>query len=182
MRTAPPHRRNRQRSVVRGIAAGAVAGLVASWAMSECQRLLSGYGRSGGDEPQSDKPDRQGDDAPMNTAEAVADSAGQRLSRREKQVWAPAVHYVFGAATGAVYGALAEMTPLATAGVGMLFGSTVWATADEIAVPALGLAPRQDEVPARAHAQSLLTHLVYGITAETARRALRGRPVPARTP
>lgn len=41
-----------------------------------------------------------------------------------------------GALSGAIYGAAAELTPLARAGYWALFGAALWAIADEIAVPA----------------------------------------------
>jgi len=38
---------------------------------------------------------------------------------------------------GALYGAAAEFIPQARAGFGLVFGTVLWAAADEVVVPAL---------------------------------------------
>ena len=83
------------------------------------------------------------------------------------------MHYAFGASTGAVYGAMAELAPGVTAGSGLMFGAAVWVVADEAIVPALGLSKPPTEYPLSVHAYALSAHLVYGLTAEITRRAVR---------
>lgn len=56
-----------------------------------------------------------------------------------------ALHYAFGAATGAAYGAAAEVLPSLTAGAGFPFGGAVWLAADEVVTPALGLSKKPTE-------------------------------------
>jgi uncharacterized membrane protein YagU involved in acid resistance len=98
---------------------------------------------------------------------------GHELQENEKKPAGAAVHYVFGTATGGLYGALAEVTPQVTMGAGIPFGAAFWLTADEIAVPLLGLSKGPAEYPVSTHAYALASHLVYGVTAEMSRRALR---------
>lgn len=84
------------------------------------------------------------------------------------------LHYAFGTAVGAVYGEAMELTR--TRGVvvpGLAFGAALFAVADEIAVPALGLGEEMDQAPLSDHAFGLLSHLVYGLGTEVARRGLR---------
>jgi uncharacterized membrane protein YagU involved in acid resistance len=57
--------------------------------------------------------------------------------------------------------------------VRVAWGGVVWAAADEVAMPLLGLAQRAGTYPVEAHLQSLSAHLVYGITTELAHRLLR---------
>jgi putative membrane protein len=83
------------------------------------------------------------------------------------------VHYIFGVASGGFYGALAEVTPQVTTAAGVPFGAVFWLIADQISVPLFGLKEEPSEFPPSTHAYSLASHLVYGVTAELSRRALR---------
>ena len=60
-----------------------------------------------------------------------------------------------------------------TTGAGIPFGAAFWLLADEISVPLLGLSKGPTEYPVSTHAYALASHLVYGVTAEMSRRALR---------
>ena len=84
-----------------------------------------------------------------------------------------AVHYGMGATAGALYGVLAEVTPIVTIGDGAAFGTGLWLLADEVAVPAAGLSKPALEIPLTAHVYALASHLVYGWITETVRRAVR---------
>lgn len=81
-------------------------------------------------------------------------------------------HYGFGAALGAVYGLAAHRTPGLRAGCGLLYGSLVWAVADEGAMPALGLSRGPRELPIGVHLYALAGHWVYGATLEGTMRVL----------
>jgi putative membrane protein len=114
--------------------------------------------------------------ATVNTAEtATVATAGHRLTASEQDVAGPLMHYGFGTAVGAVYGALAETRPELTRFGGVPFGLGVWASADEVAVPAAGLSVAPWDRPLRAHSYSMLSHAVYGLTAEAVRKMVRSR-------
>jgi uncharacterized membrane protein YagU involved in acid resistance len=83
------------------------------------------------------------------------------------------VHYAFGASVGAFYGAVAEIVPRVTAGLGLPFGAAVWLGAHVLVVPALGLSEPPTRRPVRQEAEECGLHLVYGVTTELARRLLR---------
>ena len=160
--------------------AGAAGGLAAAWVMSQFQtgwssatkaleRAKKGQGRQ---EPNTE--DSDAEDATMKTAGKIAEKVFHHpLSREQKKKLGPVVHYAFGASIGAVYGALAEVTPQATFGAGLPYGTAVFVGADEIAVPAFGLSKPPKEYPASAHIYSLASHLVYGLSLEMARRGIR---------
>jgi putative membrane protein len=74
---------------------------------------------------------------------------------------------------GAVYGGLTEALPRSAAGWGLPFGALLWLGADEIAVPSLGLSGSPADAPVSTHASALASHLVYGVTADAVRRAVR---------
>ena len=66
-----------------------------------------------------------------------ANSSWTITSRNQKKRQAGAIaHYAMGAASGAIYGAVAEMMPVATVAEGLPFGASVWLVADEAIVPA----------------------------------------------
>jgi uncharacterized membrane protein YagU involved in acid resistance len=173
----------------KGLVAGAVGGCVASWAMERFQARFSQTAGDGLDAAQrrsghpatwsgrsQDQASGQVPPATVKTAEvATVAAAGRRLSRSEQDAAGPLMHYGFGIAVGAVYGALAETRPELTRFGGVPFGLGVWASADEVAVPAAGLSAAPWERPLRAHSYSMLSHAVYGLTTEAVRKMVRSR-------
>jgi putative membrane protein len=146
------------------MAAGALGGLLGSWVMNQFQGVVKRAKKNG----------REEEPATVQTAEMVSDAVLDRpLSSEEKQVAGPAVHYVFGALVGAVYGGLAETAPRATMCAGMGYGAAVWLLADEVAVPAAGLSRSPLKTSAVKHLEALASHLVYGLTMEGTRRLFR---------
>jgi hypothetical protein len=170
-----------------GAAAGALGGLLGSWVMVRFNHLL---GANGAPEDERQRPHaHQRTDALPNEwdgtigdepssrglASAVAKAVtGRPLTETQKDIGGPIVHYLFGAAAGAVYGAAAEVKPDAASGFGLPFGATVWVTADEMGMPLLGMADSPANLPWTRHASSFGSHLVFGLTVEAVRRVLRG--------
>ncbi|MGB8507494.1 MAG: DUF1440 domain-containing protein [Pyrinomonadaceae bacterium] len=170
-------------AVLKGLAAGLIGGLVASWTMNEFQvlwgKLAEGVeemqdGGKKGKKKKSKEGGEEGDDATVKTAEAISENVfDHKLTKSEKKIAGPAVHYAMGATSGAVYGAVAEVLPSSTAGMGLPFGTAVWLLADEAALPALGLSKAPTAYPLSTHAYALASHFVYGLTTELVRRAVR---------
>jgi putative membrane protein len=176
-------------NILKGVVAGLLGGLFASWTMNQFQaawtRIAEGFEKShgaqsmqpgeGGDPDQAPEQNKEDqDDATVKTAKAISEHVfGHTLKESEKQAAGAAVHYAFGAATGGLYGALAEVSPEVTAGAGLPFGAVFWAVADETAVPLLGLSKGPTEYPVSTHVYALASHLVYGMTAEATRRVVR---------
>jgi uncharacterized membrane protein YagU involved in acid resistance len=164
----------------RGIVAGIVGGLVASWVMNEFmtgpgQKLQQALQTPEENERQAIQNEEPQEDATMKTADAVVSTVtgGEHLSWQQREKAGPVVHYAFGAAMGAIYGGLAEFLPGIRAGCGTTFGTALFAGADLVAVPALKLGPSPDEQAATAQASPLAAHLVYGLTTEIVRRMAR---------
>ena len=122
-------------NVWKGLAAGVVGGLVAAAVMNRFQALWSrqagGEERSHGAQSLQQGSPRQGiglelraegkdertDDATERLANAISVKAFDReLTEREKDAAGTAFHYAMGATSGALYGAVAEMSPGATVG------------------------------------------------------------------
>ena len=153
--------------------------------MVQFNHLLGGSDEDGGshphrrDEASPNETDSSIPDEPASSQVAgitLAPVVGRPLTEREKELTGPIFHYAFGAAVGAIYGAAAEIQPDAAKAAGIPFGAAVWIIADEIGMPAAGLARRPDAYPPSRHASSFASHLVFGLTVEAVRRALRGSP------
>ena len=174
-------------NILKGMVAGLAGGLVASWTMNQFQaawtRIAEGTEKSHGAQSMQPSEGSHGDqaqdtqdqdDATVKTAKAISKEVfGHELQESEKESAGAAVHYAFGTLSGGLYGALAEVTPQVTTAAGLPFGAGFWLLADEISVPLLGLSKGPTEYPVSTHAYSLASHLVYGMTAELSRRALR---------
>jgi putative membrane protein len=164
-------------SVWKGAIAGVVAGLVAAWTMNQFQAGLAKLSAESGKGQSADRDERQTedeDDATVKAAAAISEAAfGHKLDRFEKRIAGPAVHYAIGSTVGAVYGALTELAPRSSRAWGLPLGTLVWLTVDEVCVPALGLSKGPLEYPASVHASALGAHLVYGLTTDVVRRAIR---------
>jgi putative membrane protein len=184
--------RRKKHELWKGLVAGAAGGLVASWVMNQFQALWSrrthGIERSHGAQSlQYGLPrhgvarellergeERESDNAAVRIARLVSEDVfGHRLAESEKETAGAVAHYAMGATSGAVYGAAAELLPPATAGAGLPFGAAVWLIADELIVPALGLSKPPAAYPLSTHAYALASHLVYGLSTEMMRRAVR---------
>jgi hypothetical protein len=179
---------NHQPEVLKGLAAGTIGGLVASWVMDEfqyaCTKVSSSFQRgqqkeivgssSANNEEQSQSSDEEQEPATVKAAEMVSEKIfGHQLAKVEKKMAGDAVHYATGAASGAIYGAAAELAPELTAGAGIPFGTAVWLVVDEGAVPLFGLSKGPGEYPLSTHMYALASHFVYGLTTEVVRRTLR---------
>jgi putative membrane protein len=141
------------REIARGAVVGLVAGLLAAGAMSLAHRALREADRRPAG---SDKPE----DPTVVVARAAARLAGSALDEREKSRAGAAVHYAFGAAVGALYGAAAEVVPRVTTAFGVPFGIAVWLVAHVVAVPAMGLSEPPTRQPIGQEAEELGLHVV----------------------
>ena len=175
--------------VWKGIAAGLIGGLVASWTMNRFQdvwlKLSENNGQSAGvrsaeqDKEHEEKQPENGnneeqDDTTVKAASAISEGIfGHKLTKDEKKIAGPAVHYALGTAVGGLYGAVAEVVPEVTTGTGLPFGAAFWLVVDETAVPLLGLSKPPTEYPVSTHVYALASHFVFGLTTELVRRALR---------
>jgi hypothetical protein len=115
-----------------------------------------------------------GDATQKLAARIIRGVLGRAITKHEMDVGGPIVHYAFGCASGALYGAAAELSPLLSRGFGLPLAAALWLAADEAAVPALGLSKSPLNYPLSSHLSALAAHGVYGVTTELGRRTLRG--------
>lgn len=168
----------------RALLAGAIGGLIGSWAMTQFHVALYGRGVTDTREPQSHRPvagsrDALPDDAATRAADITARAlTEENLDRRGKRAGALLVHYAFGTVAGALYGLIGELKPGLRRGAGVPFGGVVWAGADEVLLPIAQLAHGPRAYPLSVHAEMLAAHVVYGWTTHQVMCAWlnRGRP------
>ena len=140
---------------------GALAGLAATAPMTLAMKLMHEQLPR---EEQYPLPPRQ-------VTEGMAEKAGvnEHLDEDEREAATWASHFAYGAACGALYGALTgervDRHPV-LAGVG--FGVAVWAGSYLGWLPAAGVIAPATEHPARRNALMIAAHVVWGATAGVA--------------
>ena len=106
----------------------------------------------------------------------LADRVARRLGRGPLETSTKlriqnVIHYTFGAVSGAVYGALAEVFPAATAGVGMAAGAGLYLASHGTALPLLRIQEPPWRLPRAAFAWEFTSHLLFGLALELGRRS-----------
>lgn len=177
---------DRTHSTARQALAGLAGGLAGAFAMNLFARAV-GAARNGreadGAAPGHDRvgrgmqpPQAEGsarDDAAVRVGTAAYETlTGDAPTRKGRSWLGSAAHYGFGAGAGMCYALAASRAPLLRAGFGTLYGTLVWALADEGVVPALGLSRGPRELPAGVHLYSLCGHWIYGATLDAFQRKL----------
>jgi hypothetical protein len=153
---APP-RRSLARDALTGFAAG-LAGTAAMTIAQAVEFVLT---------------DAEPSSAPADVADTLKRRLGRgRLKRRHRRAANQAMHWLYGTSWGIPYGIVASTSRLKPEVSGPIFGLVVWVGA-LVQQPALGIA----ELPWKRSISSLGSeaafHLVYGIGAGAAVRALR---------
>ncbi len=161
--------KNEERNLAKGIIAGAIAGLAAAFVMSKYQEISQNLL---GDETVGANADK--DPATVEAADLVSREVfDHKLKATEKESAGQAMHYLMGGVSGAIMGATAEYSNLAKAGGGLLSGTAIWAVADDVVIPALGLSKSPTDIKFSTHAYALTSHWVFGTVSEFVRKAIR---------
>src|SRR5215472_7088516 len=142
-----------------------------AWNKASSALKSDGDGSEGQPDFKEPGTEQESEDATMKVAGKVANAGGRELSHQERAKLGPVVHYSFGTLQGAVYGSVLEMTRV-RGGIlpALAFGTALFALADEVALPALGLTGKASESPLSSHVYGLVSHLVYGLSTDLARR------------
>jgi putative membrane protein len=146
-----------QRSLVKGLLAGLVAGLAATAAKSIAEKF---YPRLLRGEPAA--PEIFADEFaahPLNSSTMV-EAVGS-------------MHWGFGAAAGAAYGALAEFYPVAASEEGATFGLALLTLTHETVPSRIGVPGQVEEETPREQTSEAASHLLFGLVAERVRGVVR---------
>ncbi len=149
-------------SLAKGFLAGLAGGLAGTVAKVIGEKLLPP--RTQGQTP-----------PPLLVVARAAAAANVDVPTTAKKVAAEGLHWTFGTLTGGVYGVVAEYQPRATAWQGGAFGLTLNRLAHEGILPRTNLVEPVPEQPAQERVSEWVTHLMYGVTTELVRRAVRKR-------
>ncbi len=150
-------RTTRERSILKGALAGLIGGLAGAAAKVLAEKIFPP--RVEGQTP-----------PPVILAEQVA---GHGLPHDHQEAAKHGIHWGFGAAAGAVYGALVEVEPSFGAWKGAAFGLTLNKLTHESILPRMGLARPKEQQPTQERISEWVTHAVYGIFTDAVRRAVR---------
>ena len=149
-------------SLLKGLLAGVAGGLAGSAAKVLAEKLFP--------------PRTQGQPAPPALlVERVAHAAGTAPSETTRLAGGQGIHWGFGTMLGGVYGVAAELTPKVTSWRGGVFGLTVNRLAHQGLLPGLDLVEPVPLQPAQEKASEWVSHVVYGVTTDLVRRAVRKR-------
>jgi len=163
---------------IKGAVAGAIGGAAGAYTMELFQSWWNGAEQRLAPKSQA----HAAKDTVEKSDEPATVKAANRISKKTLDTEVPdeykpaageAVHYSTGATIGAIYGFVAEILPPARMFNGLLMGTIVWWTADNMAVPAQGLGKKPEQKPPSKHAYALSSHLVYGFTTELVRSVVR---------
>jgi putative membrane protein len=143
--------------MVKGAFAGLIGGLAGAGAKALAEKIFPP--RVQGQTP-----------PPVVLAEQVA---GHPLPADQQQAAMQSIHWGFGAAAGAIYGALVEFEPSFGAWRGAAFGLTLNKLTHESILPRMGLSPPKEAQPTQERISEWVTHAVYGIFTDSVRRVVR---------
>lgn len=118
-----------------------------------------------------DKPDDEGSTATVGRV-IYEEATHHEPDPQTKQALSKAVHWTYGILQGGLYGALSSVRRSNKLLGGALWGAGMWLFGDELAVPALGLAPGATAYKPSQHVHRLGAHLVYGVSVAGVTRAL----------
>lgn len=139
------------------IVLGALAGLAATAPMSLAMKLMH----------EQLPPEEKYPLPPRQVAEGIAEAAGvnEHLDEDDREAATWASHFAYGAACGAVYGALGGGLKKHGALAGAGFGVAVWAGSYLGWLPAAGILSPATEHPPRRNALMIAAHVVWGLAA-----------------
>jgi uncharacterized membrane protein len=153
-----PSQRER-RGLVSAAGIGLAAGMVGTAAMTSAQVWL--YGLTGG----------EASEAPAKVGERLLEAAGLKVRKERRPGLNNAMHVLYGASWGKVFGlALGRGERAPGPAQGLAFGANVWAVSLAM-LPALGLADAPWKQPVASLAQDLGFHFVYGTVTAAAYEA-----------
>jgi putative membrane protein len=149
--------RKRTRSIAKGAVAGLIGGILATAVKSAVEKAYP--------------PQAHGEPKPSALLDRKI--AGHELSLRQKQIAQTTLHWSFGAAAGAAYGAVAEYYPPATSKQGASFGIALVALTHDNTLPIFGSIAKPEAGSTRERSSELASNIAYGIVTETVRSIVR---------
>ena len=105
-------------------------------------------------------------------AEKICSRFGVTLSREELGIWGWRFHKSIGLGSGLLYAMLRKRNPKLGAGNGLAFGALFFFLIDEVMAPLSGFSPGPRAFSWKVHTRGAISHIAYGVAAETAVRVI----------
>lgn len=101
---------------------------------------------------------------PREITEEIAERVGVRDAMDEQDVRAASAvnHFAYGAATGSIYGIVAQRMAVPPVASGVLFAASVWTLSYMGWLPALRVLPPATQQPGGRNALMIAAHVVWG--------------------
>ena len=112
---------------------------------------------------------------PQQVAQRTAVAADAPLPPVAETLASEGLHWGFGTLTGGVYGLVAELYPQATAWRGAVFGLAINRLMHQGILPHNKLVEPVKEQPMQERISEWVTHVVYGVVADSVRRSMLKR-------
>lgn len=156
--------------VIRGLVAGAAAGLVANAVVKVADPFLSRLISDEQKRRQKMVRDASPHDiAGITIAEKVS---GEKLNRAQQRNAQRAFSLMYGLGWGLAYAALRKRLPWVTRAAGLPFGIAFFAACDGMIAPLLKLSPPLNRIPWQPSAKELTNHVAWTAAAEMAHRGV----------
>lgn len=145
----------------KGIAAGAIAGLVGTAVKTIWEEVAPS------------RPEHV-DPPSVELADRVKEEAsGESLTKEEKPVVAQSLNWVFGTGIGALYGGVVEVYPNMPTGKGTALGMAMYGATHGSILPMLNAEPWPISKPMKFLSGEFSGHVLYGLAVEVTRRVVR---------
>jgi hypothetical protein len=150
-------------ALAEGLLAGALGAAVQTLFFSATRKLAPRPAKDAFTPPELEQRDER--ETETIARRAFEELAGRGpLSPEQKQLGGQLVHFAFGAGWGGLYGLARATWPQLRHPLGVgAFALTVWATSDNLILPAFRLAAWPQKYPPRTHAYAIAAHLAYGV-------------------
>ena len=144
--------------IIKGVIAGALAGIVATGIKTVWEKGFPARAES------TDSP-------PVILANRIKQVVGEgSLTEQQKPPVETTIHWTFGILVCVFYGILAEKYPQARFGYGLVFGVALYSATHATVLPALDTEPWFFENKPEYALSEFGSHLAFGVTAEVVRR------------
>ena len=159
------------RGLLKDLAYGAIGGIVGTVVMGQVTSFM--YRFESAETKRREELARPEEPPEAMVRRLVEDVLHVNLSDEKKKKLGEAMHWGYGMAWGALYGAIHDRVPVLSKAAGLPFGVGFWFIGDEVMTAAFKLTGPPQAFPIDAHVRGFVGHLAYTAAADRTYRALR---------
>lgn len=159
------------RGLVKDLLYGAIGGIVGTLIMEQVTSFMYKFES---DEKKKKEESLRTEPPPQVMARRITENVLHvKVSDETMSKLGNSVHWGYGMAWGALYGALRERVPTLSKAAGLPFGLGFWIVGDEVVTTAFKITPPAQAFPIDAHLRGLAGHLAFAASADGVYRVLR---------